>query len=98
MTMLMWAGAGVYVFPCLTILGYDKDDSLIQKLMKIGFRLSDSNSRCEGLELKNVSPFYLMRLLAREFGFDPVKVMMLSKDDDTIALAPQVLQSYRKHH
>ena len=66
------------MFPCLTILGYDKEDSLIQKLTKIGFRLGDSNTRCEGLELKNVSPFYLMRILAREFGFDPVKAMMLS--------------------
>ena len=63
------------MFPCLTLLGYDKNEVLVKKLSSIGFNLEDSNSRNEGLEIKRVSPFYLIRVLAREFSFSPLKLV-----------------------
>ena len=66
---------GVYVFPCLTLLGYDNHEAPIQKLQKLGYKLADSNTRSEGREIKNISPFHLFRVMAKEFNYSPVKVV-----------------------
>ena len=42
---------GVYVFPCLTLLGFDKQDPVVTRLQGLGVRLEDHDRRCEGLEV-----------------------------------------------
>ena len=42
---------GVYVFPCLTLLGFDKQDPVVARLQGLGVRLEDHDRRCEGLEV-----------------------------------------------
>jgi len=62
---------GVYLFPQLTLLGYDSNAPELAKLKSIGFKIGDENSRYEGVEIRCISPFTLMRALAKEFGFSP---------------------------
>jgi len=77
---------GVYVFPCLTLLGYDNHEAPIQKLQKLGYRLADSNTRSEGREIKNISPFHLFRVMAKEFNYSPVKVVTTEAPGDRTCL------------
>ena len=66
---------GVYVFPCLTLLGYDTKEEPLKKLQQLGFRVGDEDSRYEGVEIKQSSPFKLMRALAKECGYRPLKAV-----------------------
>ena len=74
--MFMFAAAqGVYVFPRLTLLGFNKEDPLVRRLEQLGLRLEDENARYEGLEIRFKSPFCLMRTLAEEFGYKIIKMV-----------------------
>jgi len=66
---------GVYTFPCLTLLGYDTREPAIQRLLKLGFKVGDEDARYEGVEVKGSSPFQLMRSLAKEFDYQPLKAV-----------------------
>jgi len=66
---------GVYVFPCLTLMGYDTKEEPLKKLQQLGFKIGDENARYEGVEIKKSSPFKLMRALAKEYGYRPTKAM-----------------------
>ena len=63
---------GVYVFPCLTLLGFDKQDPVVARLQGLGVRLEDHDRRCEGLEVASSSPFHLIRTLATGLGYEAV--------------------------
>jgi len=60
---------GVYVFPQLTLMGYDTKSPELAKLKDLGIKIGDENSRYEGVEVARSSPFKLMRTMARTFGF-----------------------------
>jgi len=64
---------GVYEFKKLTLLGYNSGEDEIKKLVELGFKVSDENSKFEGVEITNSSPFQLMRTLAKEFGYKTCK-------------------------
>merc|ERR1712231_47717 len=64
---------GVYVFPRLTLLGYDSKEPQVQRLLQLGYKVGDEDSRYEGVEIKGSSPFQLMRTLAKEFNYRPLK-------------------------
>ena len=63
---------GVYVFPCLTLLGFDKQDPVVTQLQGLGVRLEDHDRRCEGLEVASSSPFHLIRTMATGLGYEAV--------------------------
>ena len=69
------AAQGVYIFPRLTLLGFNKQDPLVRRLDQLGLKLEDGNARCEGLEIRFKSPFCLMRTLAEEFGYKIIKMV-----------------------
>ena len=74
--MFIFAAAqGVYIFPRLTLLGFNKPDPLVRRLEQLGFKLEDENARYEGLEIRSKSPFCLMRSLAEEFGYKIIKMV-----------------------
>ena len=77
---------GVYVFPRLTILGYDKHEFPVQRLQQLGYELEDANIRNEGIEIKRKSPFCLMRTLAEEFGFKVTKMVASEAPGDRAGL------------
>jgi len=64
---------GVYEFPCLTLLGFDTKEPTVRKLCQLGFKVGDEDARYEGVEIQKSSPFQLMRTLAKEFGYKPLK-------------------------
>jgi len=64
---------GIYVFPCITLLGFQRGETLIKKISQLGFKVEDENTRHEGVEIHRSSPFQLMRTLAKEFGYKPLK-------------------------
>eukprot|EP00092_Neocalanus_flemingeri_P000751 GFUD01000796.1.p1 GENE.GFUD01000796.1~~GFUD01000796.1.p1 ORF type:complete len:206 (-),score=78.67 GFUD01000796.1:94-711(-) len=66
---------GVYVFPCLTLLGYDSKEEPVRKIKQLGFKVGDEDPRYEGVEVKQSSPFKLMRVLAKEYGYKPLKAI-----------------------
>merc|ERR1712183_517383 len=66
---------GVYMFPCLTLLGYDNNEEPLKKIKQLGFKLGDEDPRYEGVEVRQSSPFKLMRVLAKEYGYKPLKVV-----------------------
>ena len=74
--MLKYLAPGVYVFPRLTLLGFEKTDPEFRKLEEITkYDFDDSDKRNEGVEVKNISPFELVRDLARHLNYEPVKVV-----------------------
>ena len=74
--MLKYLAAGVYVFPRLTLLGFEKTDPEFRKLEEVTtYDFDDSDKRNEGFEVKNISPFELIRDLARLLNYEPVKVV-----------------------
>jgi hypothetical protein len=60
---------GVYVFPQLTLMGYDNNSPELNKLKDLGVNIGDENSRYEGVEVAKSSPFKLIRTMAKTFGF-----------------------------
>jgi len=60
---------GMYVFPQMTLLGYDTNDPVLAKLKQVGFKIADENARHEGVEIARSSPFKLIRAMAKLFGF-----------------------------
>ncbi|XP_023332455.1 uncharacterized protein LOC111704450 [Eurytemora carolleeae] len=64
-------GTGVYEFRKLTLLGFDTADQEIKTLLGLGLKVGDANEKYEGVEIPNISPFKLMRHLAKEFGYKP---------------------------
>ena len=87
---------GVYVFPRLTILGYDKHEAPIQRLQQLGFQLEDANTRNEGIEIKGKSPFCLMRTLAEEFGFKMIKMVASEAPGDRSGLMWTLVEADNK--
>ena len=74
--VLKYLAAGVYVFPRLTLLGFEKTDPEFRKLEEVTtYDFDDSDKRNEGFEVKNISPFELIRDLARLLNYEPVKVV-----------------------
>jgi len=67
---------GVYEFPRLTLLGYTRGEETIARLHKLGYKVGDEDSRQEGVEIEKTSPFQLMRTLAKEFGYRPLKAVI----------------------
>ena len=63
------------MFPCLTLLGYDSKEEPLSKIKQLGFKLGDEDPRYEGVEVKNSSPFKLMRVLAKEYGYRQLKAI-----------------------
>ena len=64
------------MFPRLTLLGFDKTDPEFRKLEEMTeYDFDDSDKRNEGVEAKNISPFCLIRDLARHLNYEPVKVV-----------------------
>ena len=80
------AAQGVYVFPRLTLLGFNKEDPLVRRLEQLGLRLEDENARYEGLEIRYKSPFCLMRTLAEEFGYKIIKMVSSEAPGDRTGL------------
>merc|ERR1712055_70482 len=66
---------GVYTFPCFTLMGYDNNAEILKKIKQLGFKIGDEDSRYEGVEIRNSSPFQLMRVLAKEYGYKHLKPM-----------------------
>merc|ERR1712080_787012 len=60
---------GVYVFPQLTLMGYDTNSPELAKLKDLGIKIGDENARYEGVEVARSSPYKLMRTMAKAFGF-----------------------------
>jgi len=56
-------------------MGYDNKEEPIKKLQQLGYRVGDEDSRYEGVEIKQSSPFKLMRTLAKEYGYKPLKAI-----------------------
>ena len=50
-TLSFCAEEGTYVFPRLTLLGFDRTDPAVAALTQAGVRLGDSDPRYEGLEV-----------------------------------------------
>ena len=74
--MLKYPARGVYVFPRLTLLGFENTDHEFRKLEEVTkYDFDDSDKRNEGVEVKNISPFELIRDLARHLNYEPVKVV-----------------------
>lgn len=63
------------MFPCLTLLGYDTKEEPLKRLQQLGYKVGDEDSRYEGVEIKQSSPFKLMRSLAKEYGYRPLKAV-----------------------
>merc|ERR1711955_146008 len=72
---------GIYVFPCFTLLGFQRGEPVIKKLCQSGYKVSDEDSRHEGVEIKRSSPFQCMRTLAKEFGYSPLKVSQINSPE-----------------
>ena len=87
---------GVYVFPRLTILGYDKHEDQIKRLHQLGYELEDANIRNEGIEIKHKSPFCLMRTLAEEFGFKVTKMVASDAPGDRAGLMWSLVEAEDK--
>jgi len=66
---------GVYTFPCFTLMGYDNNAEILKKIKQLGFKIGDEDARYEGVEIRNSSPFQLMRVLAKEYGYKHLKPM-----------------------
>ena len=74
--MLKYPAPGVYVFPRLTLLGFENTDAEFRKLEEATkYDFDDSDKRNEGVEVKNISAFCLIRDLARHLNYEPVKVV-----------------------
>ena len=72
----IYLAAGVYVFPRLTLLGFENTDPEFRKLEEVTkYDFDDSDKRNEGVEVKNISPFELIRDLAKHLNYEPVKVV-----------------------
>jgi len=71
---------GMYVFPQLTLLGYDNNDPVLGRLKQLGYKIADENARHEGVEIARSSPFKLIRTMAKEFGFS-------AKEPSAVAVA-----------
>ena len=80
------AAQGVYIFPRLTLLGFNKSDPLVRRLEERGLKLEDENARFEGLEIRAKSPFCLMRILAEEFGYKIIKMVPSEAPGDRTGL------------
>ena len=87
---------GVYVFPRLTILGFSTKDPQVQRLHKLGYRLEDANTRNEGIEIKDISPFCLMRTLAEEFGYRILKMVATDAPGDRSGLMWTLAEEEKK--
>merc|ERR1712037_795546 len=66
---------GVYEFPRLTLLGFDTNEPQVRRLTQLGLKVSDEDSRHEGVEIERSSPFHLSRILAKEFGYRLLKAV-----------------------
>jgi len=66
---------GVYEFPRLTLLGFDTNEPQVRRLSQLGLKVSDEDSRHEGVEIERSSPFHLSRILAKEFGYRLLKAV-----------------------
>merc|ERR1711874_628044 len=60
-------GEGEYVIPTCTVFGLN-DDELAQ-LGQHGLRIQDENTRHEGVEIRGSSPFKVMRILCKNYGW-----------------------------
>jgi len=47
----------------------------VKKLLQLGYKVGDEDARYEGVEIQRTSPFQLMRSLAKEFGYKPLKAV-----------------------
>ena len=63
------------MFPCLTLLGYDNKEEPLRRIKELGFKVGDEDPRYEGVEVKQSSPFKLMRVLAKEYAYKPLKAI-----------------------
>jgi len=58
---------GEYVIPCCTLFGLEDEE--MEQLKGKGLEIGDSNRRHEGVEVTGASPFKVMRILCRDFGW-----------------------------
>merc|ERR1712080_14582 len=61
-------GEGEYIIPTCTIFGLDKEEE--GRLESHGLKVSDSNPRMDGVEVTGSSPFKVMRILCKHFGWE----------------------------
>merc|ERR1711890_2997 len=61
-------GEGEYIIPTCTIFGLDKEEE--GQLESHGLKVSDSNPRMDGVEVTGSSPFKVMRILCKHFGWE----------------------------
>ena len=82
--MLKYLAPGVYVFPRLTLLGLENTDPEFRKLEEVTkYDFDDSDKRNEGVEVKNISAFCLIRDLGRHLNYEPVKVVETEAPGDS---------------
>jgi len=77
---------GVYNFPCFTLMGYGTNEAEVKKLCQLGYKVGDEDSRYEGVEIRRSSPFQMMRTLAKEFGYKPLKAFNTEAPGDRSCL------------
>merc|ERR1712083_359490 len=61
-------GEGEYIIPTCTIFGLDKEEE--GQLESHGLKVADSNPRMDGVEVSGSSPFKVMRILCKHFGWE----------------------------
>merc|ERR1712080_787674 len=67
---------GVYVFPQLTLMGYDTNSPELAKLKDLGIKIGDENARYEGVDVARSSPYKLMRTMAKALDSPPRKLLL----------------------
>jgi len=60
-------GEGEYVIPSCSIFGLNDDE--VAQLGQHGLKVTDENKRHEGIEVTGASPFKVMRVLCKHYGW-----------------------------
>jgi len=58
---------GEYVIPTCTVFGLNQNE--LDDLVGKGFKIGDANKKFEGIEISGSSPYKVMRILCRDYGW-----------------------------